>query len=407
MIDAAALLTAPEGVRLVGEGYNLLLLSLVPLIGAFPLAWAFRHRSAGERVLIWRSTVIVLLVIFVGQLLPFQWKAWIVPQELAMPLIALGRMQLASLEQLAPLSGETTLVQWLVAIYIVGVLAVALPTFAARLKLQRIAREASTRGYPALAPLIAEAKRAAGVSRRVQVLVSLRSAVPMTWGVFRPVVIVPAAALRWPDEHLRAVLLHELNHVRRADALFATVARAICALHWFNPAIWWVAKRLSTETELACDDRVLAAGIRRSDYAELLAIAGAGQPLRSAAGSLALGREAGLRQRLRDIVDTRRVVRLPTRAATVAAASVTLVVSGAMSLVQIIPTRDVLTTLMRDDRWESRAYAVVRLAERADSVEVARAAAQTDPSPRVRAWAQYALAQLPPSADLFTSPEKP
>ena len=406
-MDAAALLTTPEGVRLVGEGYSLFLFSLVPLIGAFGLAWALRHRSAGERVLIWRSAVIVLGVIFAGQLLPFQWKVWIVPQELAMPLIAIGRMQLASLEQLAPLSGGTTLVQWIVAIYVAGVLAVALPTVVARLKLRRIVRGSSTLAHPALASRIAEAKHAVGVSRTVRVLVSRRAAVPMTWGVVRPVVIIPAAALRWPEQHLRAVLLHEMNHVRRADALFAVVARAMCALHWFNPAVWWVATRLRSETELACDDRVLAAGIRRSDYAELLAIAGTTPPLRSAAGSLALGREAGLRQRLHDIVDTRRVVRLPARTATAAAAMVTLVMSAAMSLVQIIPTRDVLTTLMRDDRWESRAYAVVRLAERADSVEVARAAAQTDPSPRVRAWAQYALAQLPPSADLFTSPGKP
>ena len=53
--------------------------------------------------------------------------------------------------------------------------------------------------------------------------------------------------------------------------------------------------------------------------------------------------------------------------------------------------RDVLTTLMQDGRWESRAYAGVGLARRADSVAVARAAAERDPSPRVRAWARYAL----------------
>jgi hypothetical protein len=83
-----------------------------------------------------------------------------------------------------------------------------------------------------------------------------------------------------------------------------------------------------------------------------------------------------------------------------------MLLSLSVSLVQLVPTRDVLTTLMQDDRWDTRAYAVVRLAERADSVEVARAAARTDPSPRVRAWARYALAQLPPPADLFTQQPK-
>ena len=59
-----------------------------------------------------------------------------------------------------------------------------------------------------------------------------------------------------------------------------------------------------------------------------------------------------------------------------------------MSVVQLAPTRDVLTTLMLDAQWESRAYAVLGLAQRADSVAVARSAAELDPSPRVRAWAQ-------------------
>ena len=64
-----------------------------------------------------------------------------------------------------------------------------------------------------------------------------------------------------------------------------------------------------------------------------------------------------------------------------------------MSAVRLAPNRDVLTTLMRGERWESRAYAVIGLAERADSVDVARAASRNDPNPRVRAWASYALAK--------------
>jgi hypothetical protein len=53
----------------------------------------------------------------------------------------------------------------------------------------------------------------------------------------------------------------------------------------------------------------------------------------------------------------------------------------------------VLTTLIGDTRWESRAYAVIGLARRADSVAVARSIAERDPNPRVRAWARYALDQ--------------
>ena len=48
---------------------------------------------------------------------------------------------------------------------------------------------------------------------------------------------------------------------------------------------------------------------------------------------------------------------------------------------------------MRESAWQSRAYAVLGLAQRADSVAVARSAAELDPSPRVREWARYALAR--------------
>jgi hypothetical protein len=110
---------------------------------------------------------------------------------------------------------------------------------------------------------------------------------------------------------------------------------------------------------------------------------------------MALAHRGGLRERLAAIVDPRRDLRAPSRTCVVLATALTLAIAGPIGTVRIAPTRDVLTTLMRDSRWESRAYAVVGLAQRQDSIEVARAAATADPSPRVRAWAVYALAQQP------------
>ena len=142
---------------------------------------------------------------------------------------------------------------------------------------------------------------------------------------------------------------------------------------------------------------MLASGIRPSDYARLLVSAADTLRPRSAVRgvSVALARRAGLRERLAAIVDPRRDIRAPSRTCVVLATALTLLIAGPIGTVRIAPTREVLTTLMRDARWESRAYAVVGLAQRRDSIEVARAAAQADPSPRVRAWAVYALAQHP------------
>jgi hypothetical protein len=106
------------------------------------------------------------------------------------------------------------------------------------------------------------------------------------------------------------------------------------------------------------------------------------------------------------VLDVRHDVRPLTRQWVGVAAMTTLGVAVPMSTVQLAPTRDVLTTLMEDARWESRAYAVLGLAQRADSVAVARSAAERDPSPSVRMWARYALGDgLPePSPVSFDRP---
>jgi beta-lactamase regulating signal transducer with metallopeptidase domain len=189
------------------------------------------------------------------------------------------------------------------------------------------------------------------------------------------------------------VLLHELAHVRSGDWLMVVVSHIVCALYWFHPGAWWIARGLRRECEFACDNSVLSAGIKPSDYAELLAMAADSLPVPSLerAPVLALSRHAGLRERLHAVLDTGRDVRAPGMVRHFVAAALVLVVAIPTGAVRLAPTREALAQLMLDARWESRAYAVLGLAQRPDSVATAREAASTDPSPRVRAWARYAL----------------
>jgi beta-lactamase regulating signal transducer with metallopeptidase domain len=150
-----------------------------------------------------------------------------------------------------------------------------------------------------------------GVGRRVMLLQSAAAVMPATWGWWRPVILLPAAADAWPPERRRVVLWHELAHVKRRDCLTQLAARLACAVYWFNPLVWMAARRMRIERERACDDLVLGGGGKASDYAgHLLEIARSFRPLPQVA-ALAMARSSQLEGRIAAIVDATRVRRGP------------------------------------------------------------------------------------------------
>ena len=88
---------------------------------------------------------------------------------------------------------------------------------------------------------------------------------PLTCGVLRPLILLPASALDWDEKQLHAVLLHESAHVQRRDCLAKYLAQESRALLWWNPLAWMSAARLYREQELACDEAVLSAGVAPED----------------------------------------------------------------------------------------------------------------------------------------------
>src|SRR5690606_21179397 len=109
-----------------------------------------------------------------------------------------------------------------------------------------------------------------GVSRPVRYLEGEEYAMPITFGIVRATLLLPSSARDWTAERQEYVLRHELAHIRRRDSLSQLIAELGCALYWFNPVMWYAAKRMQTEREHACDDAVLRAGTRASDYAAVL-----------------------------------------------------------------------------------------------------------------------------------------
>lgn len=98
------------------------------------------------------------------------------------------------------------------------------------------------------------------VSAPVRLLTSSLVAVPTVVGWLRPVILVPVEALiGLPVEQVRALLAHELAHIRRHDYLVNIVQSIAEAVLFYHPAVWWVSDQIRTERELCCDDLAVAA----------------------------------------------------------------------------------------------------------------------------------------------------
>jgi beta-lactamase regulating signal transducer with metallopeptidase domain len=109
-----------------------------------------------------------------------------------------------------------------------------------------------------------------GVLRNTRILTSSHSHVPFTCGLFRPLIVLPKERRVWSQERLRAVLHHELSHVRRRDLITQEVARVVCSLFWFVPFVWIAYRSLYLEQEKACDLGVVERGVERRRYAACL-----------------------------------------------------------------------------------------------------------------------------------------
>ena len=177
----------------------------------------------------------------------------------------------AALAEPAPLrAGAPGWTTWLVAIWLTGALLAVAAVLVGLARTWLMGRRAIRVESGPLARELRELSAAVGIRRSVALLRCSGSCMPMTWGLIHPVILMPADIGEWPAARLRSVLLHELAHVKRFDYLTQLLARFACSLHWFNPMAWLAARRLRIERELACDDQVLLAGSRASDYAEHL-----------------------------------------------------------------------------------------------------------------------------------------
>lgn len=191
-------------------------------------------------------------------------------------------------------------------VWAAGAVVTALRLVPGLVALRRIRAQGTGLHRPDAPEVLAAASRLAGVSRPVTLLVSAAVRVPATWGVRRPVVALPAAAVHWSAERLRLVLLHELLHVRRRDVMVEILLEAVTVVFWFHPAVWLAAGRVRLERERTCDEAVIDTGARASEYCahlvEIMRAAARGSGIVVGAGMAA---PSTLEYRVRALLDER------------------------------------------------------------------------------------------------------
>jgi TonB family protein len=188
-------------------------------------------------------------------------------------------------------------------------------------------------GYASIRRLRRSLRRSADVDG-VELLEAPAGSMPMAAGIWKPAVFLPGDAAEWPDDRRRAVLAHELAHVRRGDAATQFLARIAVAMYWWNPLAWMAWREFLKERERAADDLVLASGLSAPDYAtHLLEIARRLSPA-AASMSLAMARPSQLEGRMLAILDSKANRKSAGRRSTLAAAACAIAVLAPLAAVR-------------------------------------------------------------------------
>ena len=132
--------------------------------------------------------------------------------------------------------------------------------------------------------------------------------------------------------------------MKRNDGILQILLQAVCSLYWFNPIVWYAARRLRIERECACDDQVLKLGADADDYADhLLQVArtlnpGSGLSL----ATVAMAHRSQLETRLLAILDNRTRRQTVSRLISAAVLSAVTLITLIVATVQITAKPGVL-----------------------------------------------------------------
>jgi beta-lactamase regulating signal transducer with metallopeptidase domain len=234
---------------------------------------AFRVRSVATRHAIWTAVLACLLLMpaadafLPAALVPEQAPEIVLPVQTFVPWMVPIDVQPASALSTVTLPASRD--WWQIAL--VGWIVVA----AALLCRLFVAYRAVHRMKRASLPISSEVWDDAKVSHRLRFRTpvlreSAAVTIPLTVGLWQPLLLLPTDWRDWEPWKLRAVLAHELTHVRRMDWAIAVAASIARSVFWFNPVVWWLERQLSSLAEQASDEACVHATGDAPRYAEAL-----------------------------------------------------------------------------------------------------------------------------------------
>jgi uncharacterized protein (TIGR03435 family) len=155
----------------------------------------------------------------------------------------------------APANDRSTIPGWIACLWIIGVAAFSISTAAGWLRIQQLTKRGTEPANPAWREALETLRRRLKISKPVRLCTSAIAEVPTVIGWLRPCILLPISAITNLDEsQLRAILVHELAHIRRHDYLINLLQNAIETLLFYHPAVWWISRQIRQEREHCCDD---------------------------------------------------------------------------------------------------------------------------------------------------------
>ncbi|HEU4936565.1 MAG TPA: M56 family metallopeptidase, partial [Vicinamibacterales bacterium] len=223
------------------------------------LPWLFRLDAAGVRYVYWRSVAVLCLAL--PWIQPYR-QSRVSTQTIAAADTTTATAAVGAAAPTVSYLNWELLLLWVLAVGIVarfGWLALGL------IRLRSVRRKADRH---AVVAVDGDLQKTLGTHSTVRYVRDIEQ--PITFGLFRPIVMLPQTLCAQPREIQEAVLGHELLHVKRRDWAWLIVEEIVVCLFWFHPAIWWLTSQIQFAREEVVDELAIQLTGRRKAYVEAL-----------------------------------------------------------------------------------------------------------------------------------------